>query len=145
MVDLYIPPGKLTLASTLMQKYSDDFQMHALILDLAPDIRESRFNIFDFEGLFLDLIKLASRGVHGEGMKARPARLFSNGGSAHYGGEREMLHHWMARSNLYKVKYYYSVLSDPGSRISSYFNFPTTSLNNWHISFCIFTSRPFGM
>ena len=87
-------------------------ELVALLNQLLPFLRGVKPGLMSFEGLFLDLLSMATA-TNTVGMRSRPAMNYTNGASVHYGGVNEMLPYWLARPQLYKVNIIY--VDDIGS------------------------------
>ena len=81
-------------------------QARSTIETFLPDLKGLSSSKMSFEGLLPDLLSVGVT-TNTVGMRKRPPMNYTNGASVHYGGVNDMLPHWLARPQLYKVNIIY--------------------------------------
>ena len=97
-----VTPNEQIVIAGLLNVYGDNETIRDIINDTLPLLLEVNTTDMSYEGLWVDLLNMARYGTNTVGMWARPMDIYTNGASVHYGGNNNMLRHWIARPDLYK-------------------------------------------
>lgn len=111
-------PGTITRLASNIRTYRDNENITAVvenITEIIDSILPIDVDVDDipvpeqmsFEGVFVDLLTMTRNGTNTQGMYARPAENYTNGGSVHYRGANAMLPYWIARPQRYKTNIFY--------------------------------------